>query len=83
MASVANSVPSRLRAVVPGGFAVIAGFAEDGPERCSGLPVQRWSPEALAAFLAPDFTAEAAERFVHETPSGVAQRFQISRFRRR
>jgi trans-aconitate methyltransferase len=33
------------------GTAIIATFAPDGPARCSGLPVVRYSPEALAAEL--------------------------------
>jgi hypothetical protein len=30
-----------------GGTAIIATFAPDGPEKCSGLPVMRYSPESL------------------------------------
>ena len=33
------------------GHAIIATFALDGPERCSGLPVRRYSPEALVETL--------------------------------
>ena len=33
-----------VQALVPGGHAMIATFAEDGPEMCSNLPVQRYSP---------------------------------------
>jgi hypothetical protein len=40
---------SHLRDVLkPGGPAIIATFAPDGPGRCSGLPVQRYSPEMVA-----------------------------------
>ena len=40
----------RLRqALKPGGHAIIATFALDGPERCSGLPVVRYDgPEVCA-----------------------------------
>jgi SAM-dependent methyltransferase len=73
-------------ALRPGGHAIVATFAEDGPETCSGLPVARWSPEALAAevdALAPTrFRAVAAERHVHVTPKRNGQRFQVSVFRR-
>jgi hypothetical protein len=34
------------RTVKPGGHVIIATFAADGPERCSGLPVVRYSGEA-------------------------------------
>jgi SAM-dependent methyltransferase len=73
-------------ALRPGGHAVISTFAEDGPDRCSGLPVLRYAPEALAATLealAPGLLRPvAATRHLHRTPTGVGQRFQTSIFRR-
>jgi len=74
------------QALTPGGIAVIMTFAEDGPEKCSGLPVQRYAPEALAArieALVPGmFEPKEAGRFTHVTPGGGAQRFQYSLFRK-
>ncbi|WP_323770107.1 class I SAM-dependent methyltransferase [Antarctobacter sp.] len=75
----ANGLRAGLR---PGGAAVIATFAEDGPERCSGLPVMRYAPEDLLAALGAGLRLEASERFVHVTPGGGKQRFQISLLRR-
>jgi hypothetical protein len=37
------------QAFAPGGPAIIATFAEDGPDRCSKLPVQRYLPATVAA----------------------------------
>lgn len=62
---------------------VIATFAPDGPERCSGLPVQRYSPQSLADTLGGDFTLLEAGNMDHRTPSGTTQHFQFSRFARR
>lgn len=61
------------RAVRPGGHLVIATFAPDGPDRCSGLPVERYDASALGELFAQDFAVEAAEREVHRTPGGKAQ----------
>lgn len=72
-----------VRSVVPGGFAIIAGFAPDGPERCSGLPVRRASAEAIAAEFSPDFTLERSLRAVHATPWGKQQAFEHALLRRR
>ena len=36
------------------GVALVATFAADGPERCSGLPVARYGPDALVAALGDD-----------------------------
>jgi SAM-dependent methyltransferase len=68
------------RALRPGGHAVIGTFASDGPERCSGLPVQRYEPETLAAELGTDFRLVDSAREEHVTPGGNIQRFQFSRF---
>lgn len=67
-------------AVAPGGTVVIGTFALDGPERCSGLPVQRYSPESLAAELGPAFVCTTVLQIDHATPVGKVQRFQVSRF---
>lgn len=64
----------------PGGSAVIATFAPDGPEKCSGLPVARYSPEALAAELGPELCLIDSQPFLHKTPWGINQSFQYSRF---
>ncbi|RMD92770.1 MAG: class I SAM-dependent methyltransferase [Alphaproteobacteria bacterium] len=73
-------------ALEPGGHAILTTFAEDGPERCSGLAVRRWSPEALAeavsSALPGRFAPVTAERFAHHTPGGAVQNFQTSVFRK-
>jgi SAM-dependent methyltransferase len=66
----------------PGGTAIIATFALDGPEKCSGLTVARYSPETLAAELGQDFQLVSSSNHAHRTPSGATQSFQYSRFTR-
>ena len=68
--------------VKPGGAVIIATFALDGPEKCSGLPVTRYSPETLAAELGHAFTLVESRPHTHNTPWGATQRFQYSRFTR-
>jgi trans-aconitate methyltransferase len=63
-----------------GSHVVIASFAPDGPERCSGLPVRRYSPQSLQAELGADFRLENSRQDEHRTPGGNIQRFQFSRF---
>ena len=67
-------------AVRPGGQAIIATFADDGPERCSGLPVVRYSPESLAAEFADGWSPAEVLRDEHRTPSGRIQPFTFVRF---
>lgn len=71
------------RAVRPDGYALISGFAPRGPERCSGLPVLRADPAAIAVLLGPEFELMEAFEEDHHTPSGSRQRFVFTRFRRR
>jgi 2-polyprenyl-3-methyl-5-hydroxy-6-metoxy-1,4-benzoquinol methylase len=75
-------VGALLEAVVPGGCVVISTFALDGPERCSGLPVVRYSADSLAAELGPQFRLVETINDDHRTPLGAVQRFQFSRFTR-
>lgn len=67
----------------PGGSAVIATFALNGPETCSGLPVRRYSPELLSEELGSAFELRDARPHVHTTPWGRTQSFQYSRLQRR
>lgn len=71
-----------LAALAPGGHAVIATFAPDGPERCSGLPVRRHAGADVEALLGPELSLEEEGRHDHVTPSGGVQRFMVCRLRR-
>ncbi|UQR63450.1 class I SAM-dependent methyltransferase [Bradyrhizobium sp. C-145] len=74
----------RLRsALAPGGHVIIATFAPDGPEKCSGLPVQRHDSASLLAELGAEFELIETRRETHRTPWDSTQAFQFSRFRRR
>jgi SAM-dependent methyltransferase len=70
-------------ALRPGGHAIIATFAVDGPERCSGLPVNRYDAEGLSRELGEAFTLVETRRHDHVTPSNATQRFQFSLFQKR
>lgn len=70
-------------ALTAGGHAVIAGFAPDGPEQCSGLRVARRSAEDIAAIFAPTFTLVRQRTERHRTPGGSEQSFAYALLRRR
>ena len=57
------------------GCVVLATFAPEAPEFCSGLPVVRYSVEELAAVLGSRFELLDARREEHITPRGVTQQF--------
>lgn len=68
------------RSVEKGGHLVIATFGPEGPERCSGLPVDRYSADDLAATLAEWAELESSRLEVHRTPSGATQQFLFAHF---
>ena len=67
-------------ALRPNGQAIIATFALDGPEKCSGLPVQRYDASTLQRELGEDFRLIESRRETHTTPWDSTQSFQFARF---
>lgn len=63
------------RSVKPGGHVLLATFGPDGPTRCSGLEVVRYTPDALAAELGDAFQPLSTLTEIHATPSGAQQQF--------
>lgn len=70
-----------LQAAVPTGAVILATFAPDGPDACSGLPVRRYGPDDLAGLL-DGFEVVDARREVHRTPWGAEQPFTFVAARR-
>lgn len=68
-------VAAATSALKPGGAVVIATFALEGPERCSGLQVERYDSEMLAREFGDAFALVSALHDVHRTPSGAEQQF--------
>lgn len=60
-----------------GGVVIMATFAPDGPDHCSGLPVCRYTSDALVRELGPGFEASRVLTEVHRTPAGADQAFTV------
>jgi SAM-dependent methyltransferase len=63
------------RCVRPGGHVIVATFALDGPERCSGLPVARYDANGLHGAFGPAFSLRHSLSETHVTPWGAQQQF--------
>ena len=63
------------KAIEPGGHLILATFGPDGPERCSGLPVRRYSIEEMVSLLEPSFELQTHDLEEHKTPGGSVQQF--------
>jgi SAM-dependent methyltransferase len=70
------------KAVRPEGYVIIATFAPEGPQECSGLPVERYDAEKLSHRLGPDFRLLQSMKIPHTTPWGSTQEFTYCLFRR-
>jgi len=70
------------RALQPSAYAMIATFALDGPEKCSGLPVCRYSFESLHQALGFGYQLVLKDEERHKTPAGREQSFIYSLFRK-
>lgn len=70
------------KTLMPGGTAIIATFALDGPPRCSGLDVVRYDEQSIAAELGAEFELREVRRETHVTPGAAEQRFSYFRFER-
>jgi SAM-dependent methyltransferase len=71
----ARYVDQARRAVQPGGHVIVASFSLDGPSRCSGLEVVRYSPETMHAAFGEGFRLLESMREDHHTPTGSLQAF--------
>ncbi len=65
------------------GNLMVGSFSVNGPEKCSGLPVQRHSEESLEKIFQKDFDLLGSDTDQHITPGGKEQEFIFTRFRRK
>jgi 2-polyprenyl-3-methyl-5-hydroxy-6-metoxy-1,4-benzoquinol methylase len=70
-------------ALKPGGYAIIGGFAPDGPTKCSGLDTVQHDAESLQTLLGPCFALLETHGETHLTPQGREQAFRFHIFQRR
>lgn len=75
-------VAKALQSLAPGGHLIVATFAEDGPEQCSGLPVMRYHGHQLAEQFTSGCELLGIEHETHITPAGARQSFVYCHLRR-
>ena len=71
------------RQLKPEGHLILATFALDGPNKCSGLPVRRYDAAELSAELGSSFALQATVNQIHRTPQGLIQPFTYVMYRLR
>ena len=66
--------------IKPGGIVIIGTFALDGPEKCSGLSINRYDAASLGEVLGSGFELVHTRPHEHATPWAAIQHFQFSVF---
>ncbi|MGI0106891.1 class I SAM-dependent methyltransferase [Salinimicrobium sp. WS361] len=71
------------KAVKPGGYVIMGTFSDKGPEKCSGLAVQRYSVNDICQFFEKEFSMLNGKNVDHQTPSGGTQNFTFCSFQKK
>ena len=61
--------------VKTGGHIIVATFAPDGPDHCSGLEIMKYNPDQLHHEFGNDFELVNSTKETHQTPFGTEQKF--------
>ena len=64
-----------VRAVRHGGHVIVSTFGPDGPLKCSGLDVVRYTAKSLHSEFGGQFQLLESAKELHETPFGTVQQF--------
>ena len=68
--------------IVEGGKLIIGTFAEDGPLKCSGIEIKRYSVEHLKKLFKENFEFLEGFKKLHSTPFDTEQSFTFCVFRK-
>lgn len=64
-----------MNSLKPGGHIIVASFGLEGPQKCSGLDVVRYSPETMHDEFGDTFRLVESVGETHNTPFGTTQEF--------
>ena len=68
--------------IVKEGVLIIGAFAEDGPLKCSGLEIKRYSIKNLETLFSQNFELVEGSKMSHKTPSDTQQKFIFCVFKK-
>lgn len=72
-----------ISSIKSGGYVVLATFSENGPDKCSGIQIRKYSAEEMQDLFEKDFEIVRLENIDHTTPSDSTQNFTFGLFRRK
>ena len=62
---------------------ILATFSENGPLKCSGLEVSRYSKISISDLLSHDFELISSEISIHNTPFNTTQEFLFTKLKKK
>ena len=65
-----------------GGVLILGTFSENGPTKCSGIPIKQYSEESMSKRLSGNFNKIRCFTVDHKTPFDTVQNFVFCSFRR-
>jgi hypothetical protein len=63
-------------------YMIIGTFSDNGPDKCSGLPIRQYDERALSELFFPAFEKLHCKREIHLTPTQASQEFLFCSFRK-
>lgn len=77
---VATYVKNAANGVAPNGTLIVGTFSENGPEKCSGIPIRQYTEESMTAAFSGIFEKTDCLTVEHPTPFGTTQDFRFCTF---
>jgi 2-polyprenyl-3-methyl-5-hydroxy-6-metoxy-1,4-benzoquinol methylase len=68
--------------IKPNGYLIVGTFSENGPEKCSGLKIKRYSQDAMSLVFSDGFKKIECLTQDHQTPFKTSQNFIYCSFQR-
>lgn len=79
-----NAYISKLKTQLKsGGYFILGTFSENGPDKCSGIEIRKYSSEKMQKLFEKDFEIVRLENLDHKTPWDAVQNFTFGLFRRK
>lgn len=79
---ISNYLDTARRSIQPAGILVIGTFSDEGPEKCSGIEIRRYSESSMTNRLKMFFEKIRCITVDHKTPSRSIQNFVFCSFRK-
>lgn len=79
---ISNYLQTAQECIHPNGVLVIGTFSEQGPKKCSGIPIKQYSETSMTERLKKFFEKIKCIRVDHKTPFNTIQNFVFCSFRK-